>query len=160
MCGLAEKKAEGDPVIAVQVNMDKNFAFLEFRSVDEATKSMGFDGIVYNGQTLKIRRPRDYQPLPGSDNPDFNVPGVISTVVKDTPHKIFIGGLPNYLTEDQVKELLTSFGALKGFNLVTDGGTNLSKGYAFAEYVDPHITDQAIDGLNGMQLGDKKLLVQ
>lgn len=28
--------------------------------------------------------------------------GVISTVVPDSPHKIFIGGLPNYLNEDQV----------------------------------------------------------
>lgn len=28
--------------------------------------------------------------------------GVVSTVVQDSPHKIFIGGLPNYLNEDQV----------------------------------------------------------
>jgi len=161
MTGLSDRKADGDPVIAAQVNGDKNFAFLEFRSVDEATKSMSFDGILFNGQTLKIRRPRDYQPLPGTEEAaDIVVPGVISTVVKDTAHKIFIGGLPNYLTDDQVKELLVSFGALKAFNLVTDAGTQLSKGYAFAEYIDPNITDQAIDGLNGMQLGDKKLLVQ
>ena len=33
-------------------------------------------------------------------------------------------------------------------------------GYAFCEYVDISITDQAIAGLNGMQLGDKKLIVQ
>lgn len=32
--------------------------------------------------------------------------GVISTVVPDSPHKIFIGGLPNYLNEDQVIVLL------------------------------------------------------
>jgi hypothetical protein len=32
----------------------------------------------------------------------YFVPGVISTVVPDSPHKIFIGGLPNYLNEDQV----------------------------------------------------------
>ena len=31
-------QVEGDPVIAVQVNLDKNFAFLELRSVDEATQ--------------------------------------------------------------------------------------------------------------------------
>ena len=73
-------------------------------------------------------------------NHNFHFLGVISTVVKDTPHKIFVGGLPQYLTDDQVKELLLSFGALKAFNLVTDGGTQMSKGYAFAEYVDPNIT--------------------
>ena len=33
----------------------------------------------------------------------IHVPGVVSTVVPDSPHKIFIGGLPNYLSEDQVK---------------------------------------------------------
>ena len=42
----------------------------------------------------------------------------------------------------QVKELLTSFGPLKAFNLVKDSATGLSKGYAFCEYVDPNITDQ------------------
>uniref|UniRef100_A0A8C3W8L3 Splicing factor U2AF subunit n=1 Tax=Catagonus wagneri TaxID=51154 RepID=A0A8C3W8L3_9CETA len=87
-------------------------------------------------------------------------PGVVSTVVPDSAHKLFIGGLPNYLNDDQVKELLTSFGPLKAFNLVKDSATGLSKGYAFCEYVDINVTDQAIAGLNGMQLGDKKLLVQ
>lgn len=32
----------------------------------------------------------------------FLCSGVVSTVVQDSPHKIFIGGLPNYLNEDQV----------------------------------------------------------
>lgn len=53
-----------------------------------------------------------------------------------------------------------SFGQLKAFNLVKDSATGLSKGYAFCEYADNSITDQAIDGLNGMQLGDKRLIVQ
>ncbi|XP_063223612.1 splicing factor U2AF 50 kDa subunit isoform X8 [Bacillus rossius redtenbacheri] len=164
LSGLAQ--AAGNPVLACQINLDKNFAFLEFRSIDETTQAMAFDGINFKGQSLKIRRPHDYQPMPGmSENPSVNVPGVISTVVPDSPHKIFIGGLPNYLNEDQfftsqVKELLMSFGQLRAFNLVKDSATGLSKGYAFCEYADVTMTDQAIAGLNGMQLGDKKLIVQ
>lgn len=159
LSGLAQ--AEGNPILASQVNLDKNFAFLEFRSIDETTQAMAFDGINFKGQSLKLRRPHDYQPMPGQlENPNFNVPGVVSTVVPDSPNKVFLGGLPNYLNEDQVKELLTSFGQLRAFNLVKDSATGLSKGYAFCEYVDISITDQAIAGLNGMQLGDKKLIVQ
>lgn len=45
----------------------------------------------------------------------------------------------------QVKELLLSFGQLRAFNLVKDAATGLSKGYAFAEYVDFNITDQVIN---------------
>ncbi|XP_051989094.1 splicing factor U2AF 65 kDa subunit-like isoform X2 [Xyrauchen texanus] len=166
LAGLAQ--APSSPVLAVQINQDKNFAFLEFRSVDETTQAMAFDGIIFQGLSLKIRRPHDYRPLPGiSEQPTFHVPGVVSTVVPDSPHKLFIGGLPNYLGDDhlyvssilvQVKELLTSFGPLKAFNLVKD--TSLSKGYSFCEYVDLSATDQAVAGLNGMQLGDKKLIVQ
>ncbi|KAG1663294.1 Splicing factor U2AF subunit [Nymphon striatum] len=156
--GLAQ--AAGNPVLACQINLDKNFAFLEFRSIDETSQAMAYDGINFKGQSLKIRRPHDYQPMPGiSDMPA----GPVSAVVQDSPHKIFIGGLPNYLNEDQVihvKELLSSFGQLRAFNLVKDSATGLSKGYAFCEYADIGITDQAIAGLNGMQLGDKKLIVQ
>jgi len=148
--------------LACQINLEKNFAFIEFRSIDETTAAMAFDGINYLGQSLKIRRPRDYQALPGQSDSisGLGVPGVVSTVVSDSPFKLFVGGLPNYLNEEQVKELLTSFGSLRAFNLVKDTASGLSKGFAFVEYADPTVTDQAIAGLNGMQLGDKKLVVQ
>ena len=83
-------------VLAVQINQDKNFAFLAFRSVEETTQALAFDGIIFQGQSLKIHRPHDYQPLPGmSENPSVYVPGVVSTVVPDSAHRLFIGG---YLT--------------------------------------------------------------
>jgi len=156
LCGLAQ--APGNPVLACQINLDKNFAFIEFRSIDETTAGMAFDGINFMGQMLKIRRPRDYQPI----STDYAALGrmPVSNIVVDSPFKLFIGGLPTYLTMDQVKELLAAFGQLKAFNLVTDQNTGLSKGYAFAEYLDTSLTDQAISGLNGMQLGDCKLVVQ
>merc|ERR1719290_429312 len=161
LSGLAQ--AEGNPILACHINRDKNFAFLECRSIDETTQAMAFDGLNFKGQSLKLRRPHDYQPIPGGGGIEgavMGLPGVISTVVPDSLQKVFVGGLPNYLNEDQVKELLTSFGQLKAFNLVKDMTSGLSKGYAFAEYLDGTITDQAIAGLNGMQLGDKKLIVQ
>eukprot|EP00123_Amoebidium_parasiticum_P013727 comp22118_c0_seq1/m.32329 comp22118_c0_seq1/g.32329 ORF comp22118_c0_seq1/g.32329 comp22118_c0_seq1/m.32329 type:complete len:565 (-) comp22118_c0_seq1:609-2303(-) len=153
----------GYPVLNVQINHEKNFAFVEFRSVDECTNCLAFDGIMFMGQSVKIRRPKDYIPVPGQvmEPPrSILVPGIVSTMVPDSDHKLFIGGLPTYLTEDQVKELLSAFGPLRAFNLVRDTSTNVSKGYAFVEYVDHTLTDAAIQGLNGMVIGDKTLLVQ
>ena len=40
-----------------------------------------------------------------------------------------------------MKELLSSFGELRSFNLVKDSGTTFSKGYCFFEYVKQEITD-------------------
>jgi len=42
---------------------------------------------------------------------------------------------------------------------VKDSGTEESRGVAFCEYVEPSTTDIAIQGLNGMELGDRKLKV-
>ncbi|KAH9823284.1 hypothetical protein DFH28DRAFT_1078313 [Melampsora americana] len=149
-----------NPVVAVQVNHEKNYAFVEFRNAEEATHGMSFDGIIFQNQALKIRRPKDYT---GTEHTSTNhIPGVVSTNVPDSPNKIFIGGLPSYLTDDQVMELLKSFGELKSFNLVKDtsSGGQVSKGFAFCEYVDSDLTDIACQGLNGMELGDRYLVVQ
>jgi splicing factor U2AF subunit len=87
---------------------------------------MALDGVVFVNGPLKIRRPKDY----GGPDPmgaSFHVPGVVSTNVPDSINKIFVGGLPAYLNEEQVMELLTSFGELKAFNLVRENGNGASK---------------------------------
>ncbi|KDQ61772.1 hypothetical protein JAAARDRAFT_122737 [Jaapia argillacea MUCL 33604] len=150
--------APGNPVLAVQCNYEKSYAFVEFRSAEDATSAMAFDGIIFLNGPLKIRRPKDYAGEP--IGPGVHVPGIVSTNVPDSPHKVFVGGLPTYLNEEQVMELLKSFGDLKAFNLVREGGSGPSKGFAFFEYVDPNVTDVAIQSLNGMELGDRYLVVQ
>ncbi|CCM00255.1 uncharacterized protein FIBRA_02285 [Fibroporia radiculosa] len=149
----------GNPVLAVQCNYEKNYAFVEFRSAEDATAAMAFDGIIFINGPLKIRRPKDYGGM-DSIAPSMHVPGVVSTNVPDSINKIFVGGLPTYLNEEQVMELLKSFGDLKAFNLVRENGNGPSKGFAFFEYVDPGVTDVAIQSLSGMELGDKFLVVQ
>ncbi|KAJ9071383.1 hypothetical protein DSO57_1037527 [Entomophthora muscae] len=164
-----------NPVVSVSINHEKNYAFVEvtndnvascnslqFSTAEEATAAMAFDGVSFRNQSLKIRRPKDYLPPPGGEYfaPSLHVPGVVSSNVQDTPHKVFIGGVPPYFNEDQVMELLKAFGELRSFNLVKDAVSGLSKGFAFCEYLDPSVTDIACQGLNGMEVGDKKIIMQ
>lgn len=81
---------------------------------------MVFDNIVFANTLLKIRRPKDYVPEEGGEQGAVHVPGVVSSNVPDSPNKIFVGGLPSYLNDEQVMELLKSFGELKAFNLVKE----------------------------------------
>ncbi|KZT59875.1 hypothetical protein CALCODRAFT_493131 [Calocera cornea HHB12733] len=156
-------KIDGDDagLQEVKVNHEKNYAYIDFSNPEDATKTMELDGTVFLGQPLKVRRPKDY--LSATDLAVVFggiVPGVVSTNVPDSINKIFVGGLPTYLNEAQVMELLQTFGELRAFNLVKDGTTGLSKGFAFFEYMDPGVTDVACQGLNGMELGDRYLVVQ
>jgi len=151
------------PVGNVQIHAEKAFAFLEFVRVEDATLCMLLDGIVFENQKVKVRRPKDYMPIPGiSSNPeelakDLVLPGVVSTNVKDTPFKVYLGNLPTHLTDAQVQTLVSAFGTLRSFHLVTEAASSTSKGYCFFEYADTATTAFAVQGLNGMQMGDKTL---
>ncbi|KAJ0542843.1 putative RNA recognition motif domain, U2 snRNP auxilliary factor, large subunit, splicing factor [Helianthus annuus] len=160
----------GDAVVNVYINHEKKFAFVEMRSVEEASNAMALDGIIFEGAPVKVRRPSDYNPSlaatlgPSQPNPNLNLgavglnPGSAGGL--EGPDRIFVGGLPYYFTEAQVRELLESFGALRGFDLVKDRETGNSKGYAFCVYQDLSVTDIACAALNGIKMGDKTLTVR
>lgn len=72
----------GSAVVNVYVNYEKKFAFVELRTVEEASNAMALDGIMYEGVTVRIRRPADYQaaaalPLgPSQPNPNLNLAAI------------------------------------------------------------------------------------
>jgi splicing factor U2AF subunit len=160
----------GDAVVNVYINHEKKFAFVEMRTVEEASNAMALDGIIFEGVSVRVRRPTDYNPSlaaalgPSQPNPHLNLaaagltPGGIGGA--EGPDRIFVGGLPYYFTELQIRELLESFGPLRGFDLVKDRDTGNSKGYGFCVYEDQAATDVACAALNGLKMGDKTLTVR
>lgn len=163
-----------DPCISAQVNQAQGYALLEFKNPEDATNAMALDGMSMephgmdtssNGDSngaskgLDIRRPKDYI-VPTITDDTQNEGGVLSTTVPDTQNKIGITSIPVYLDDEQMQELLQSFGELKSFVLVKDTSSGQSRGIAYCEYVDPGVTDAAVESLNGMELGDTKLKVK
>lgn len=160
----------GDAVVNVYINHEKKFAFVEMRSVEEASNAMALDGIIFEGVSVRVRRPTDYNPSlaatlgPSHPSPYLNLaavglsPGAVGGA--EGPDRVFVGGLPYYFTDAQIRELLESFGSLRGFDLVKDRDTGNSKGYGFCVYQDPAVTDVACAALNGLKMGDKTLTVR
>lgn len=157
-----------DPCVSAQINPDRSFALLEFKSAEDATSALAFDGVAIsddatNGDAngkhsgLSIRRPKDYI-VPAVTDESEQVEGVISENVPDTQNKIRMTNIPVYIEDEQVKELLQTFGQLKSCIVVKDTSSGQSRGIAFFEYFDANITDSAVTGLNGIELGDGNLI--
>ena len=129
-----------DPCISAQLSKESGFALLEFKAPNEATVALALDGIsmedsdamasngTANGSAagLSIRRPKDYIVPAVTDDTNYEE-GVVSNIVPDTQNKISVSNIPLYLTDEQVTELLVSFGDLKAFVLAKDRSTDESR---------------------------------
>lgn len=174
-----------DPCVSAHISQDKSYALMEFKTPEDATYALALNGIVIptddyaNGGMqvdrpgLSIRRPKDYiapaapeQTGPLGDDPD--------AVVKDGPNKLSVTGVPVDIERGDLLTLLQAFGQLRAFSLAVDEDGNsrvcfplltvtvslTKQGIAFCEFSTDESTDIALEGLNGIQLGDNHLKVQ
>jgi splicing factor U2AF 65 kDa subunit len=142
---------------------DKTKAILDLRNEDDATKALALDGELYEDKKMVLERPTNYVTNTNLSEENQLFPmfsGISTSNTVDNTNRLFIGGLPSEMSEENVKELLETFGELKAFNLVKDLNTGVSKGYGFCEYAEESQTNASIKGLNGMEVGTKTLLVQ
>ena len=80
-------------VLNAYVNMEKKFAFVEFRNVEECSDALALDGVVMDGQSLRVRRPNDYDPAaaaglgPTQPSPSLNLAavGIIRSAIGGAP---------------------------------------------------------------------------
>ena len=136
--------------------------------MEEASNCMALDGVPFREARLRVRRPNNYDAgsavLLGSTEPDPSMDaarlGAVRTCVPDSPHKLFVGGLPCDWDADRVKRLLAPYGRLLAFNLVMDKATGNSKGYCFCEYSDVAAADYCIASLHGSADGPQFLTVK
>ena len=184
--GLGRQK---DPDInfvqSVFLQAAKNYAFVELKSPEIATACMALDGIEFRGSPLRINRSAEYkahlitynEPVPVLDLMRENVPSknehidevahsgsvsnsqVPSSIIIDGPNKLFVGGLPHHMRNSDIIELLESFGRLKALKVIREDDEK-SKGYCFCEYMNAENTDRAIEGLNDLSIGIRKLKVR
>jgi len=72
---------------------------------------------------------------------------------------IFVGNLSFGATEDGVRSMFETYGAVDRVNIVTDRDTGQAKGFGFVEMSNNAEGDQAIAGLSGRELKGRSLTV-
>eukprot|EP00918_Siedleckia_nematoides_P006359 GHVU01013808.1.p1 GENE.GHVU01013808.1~~GHVU01013808.1.p1 ORF type:complete len:392 (-),score=61.07 GHVU01013808.1:1999-3174(-) len=180
-------KLPGDALVGCYLNAQRRFCFLELRTLREAEFLLNFDGIFYAGNALRLRRPQDFNAVifpqqmeaekkqfqqehpelaakyEKSPSPEIiaGALGILSSTVEDGPEKMFVGGLPMLMTDDELKQLLQSFGPLKGLHLIKErDNPNQSKGFAFVQWRSMCSADSAMRALHGMKFGQRNLTVR
>lgn len=72
---------------------------------------------------------------------------------------IYVGNLPFRLTQEELNELFSPFGAIDRVHIVTDRETGRARGFGFVEMPNAEEANKAIEELNGQEIGGRALTV-
>ena len=84
-----EDFSKEQPVIGAWVSPDGHYAFVEFRTAEEATKGFILNGIKIMGVPLKIGRPKTYQGLPQT-NEENGPSNTVASIIMKSKKKVEI----------------------------------------------------------------------
>lgn len=73
--------------------------------------------------------------------------------------KLYVGNLAYTTTEQELQDLFAPYGEVKTVNIVKDKFTGQARGFGFVEMGDKDMGQAAIDGLNGSDIGGRKIRV-
>ncbi len=76
-----------------------------------------------------------------------------------TGKKLYVGGLPYSVTDQELEELFAEHGTVESARVITDRVTGRSRGFGFVEMSTPAEAETASQELNGAQLQGRSLVV-
>lgn len=73
--------------------------------------------------------------------------------------KLYVGGLAYSVTEKELEELFTEYGAVTSTAVIKDRDSGQSKGFGFVEMADDTEAKAAMTALNGKDVSGRSIMV-
>ncbi len=72
---------------------------------------------------------------------------------------IYVGNLHYEIGEDELKEIFEKFGEVNSVKVITDKYSGRSKGFGFIEMLNDTEAKEAVDNLDGTEIGGRNVKV-
>ena len=150
---------------------------IELQSPEMATACLAMDGIPYEGVSIGVIRPTEFNPndvpLPIGRPPRLHMEKVgytpklgaheIATVQAqsdENERKIFVGNLASIITEELLKSLFSPFGTIQSVTISKDPQTNESKGFGYVVFSAGVQIKEVCEKMNGVSICDQAMIVR
>ncbi len=84
----------------------------------------------------------------------------MTDATQDNPNKLYVGSLPYSVTEEELGQMYAQYGQLVSVKLIVDKMSGRSKGFGFVEFSSAEEANAALEATNGMQVGERNLMVK
>ncbi len=78
---------------------------------------------------------------------------------KGSRMNIYVGNLPYSTEKEELEELFEEFGDVESVDIIVDRRSGRSRGYGFVSMTDESAAKEAVEALNGEELGGRNLRV-
>ena len=75
------------------------------------------------------------------------------------PTKLYVGGIPFAVTDDELKAHFEQAGAVSSANVIMDKYSGRSRGFGFVEMAGDEDGDKAIEMFNNSDMGGRNIIV-
>ena len=154
-------------VVSCWISSDTHYAFLETRTLDQATAAVTYlNGVTVGQYSLRIGRPKGYtpminptlastlltgNPLSAVTAPELIVPAIAAAAALEAASNVvMVNNVPTTISVEDIRELVGPFGELKAFNVVKTPDALIQT--AVCEFVDPSNTEAFIIGMNKLEI--------
>lgn len=152
------------PVIECDMGATKKFAVLSMLNLECVWKLLKVESFSFKNSLLRLIRPKGFFAKHfESGNYTWDENGNLLNLDEGEECKIYLGNLPQYLSEENIRKMVEFFGPLKSFQMKLEpaiNGESISKGYCILEYQNITDAEKAISSLAGQVVGDKELRIQ
>lgn len=152
------------PIADCDLGATRRFAVLSCLDQSVVHKMLALDNTGFNGVSFKIQRPKNFFARHFENgNFQWDENGNLTNLDQEEECRLYLGNLPQYLKEDEIRKIVQTFGPLKSFQLkveATPSGELVSKGYCLFEYQNSADAERALKELNNKHLGDKILRIE
>lgn len=73
--------------------------------------------------------------------------------------KLYVGNLSYRLTDGELEQTFAEFGEVLSAKIIMDRESNRSKGFGFVEFSSKEAGEQAIEAMNGKEVGGRTIVV-
>ncbi|KAI7986767.1 Heterogeneous nuclear ribonucleoprotein 1 [Camellia lanceoleosa] len=125
----------------------RGFGFVTFADPAVADKVLEEDHVI-DGRVVEVKRT-----VPRADMQ-------MQVKREQKTKKIFVGGIPPSLTEDELKEYFSSYGSITEHQIMLDHNTGRSRGFGFVTFDDEETVERIFSNGQTHELGGKQVEIK